>query len=132
MGKTVIPCLATAMRSLQHSQEFSEAHITQWLDTFLLSRIGTEMLTSQYIACAVPTPGEKKSRQGIVDADCDPARICEQAAMHAKTLVKQHFSANTDVQIKVLSCGDKGSSGRIRFPYVPQYLFYIMVELLKN
>jgi len=37
--------------------------------------------------------------------------------------------------IEVVSQGDKSmsdSSGRIRFPYVPQYLFYIMVELLKN
>merc|ERR1712039_429053 len=77
---------------------------------------------------------KKKSRHGIVDDACDPANICEQAAKHAKKLTKQHFNMDTDLRIEVLSCVDgvSGSSGRIKFPYVPQYLFYIMVELLKN
>jgi len=53
--------------------------------------------------------------------------ICEQAAKHARKLCRQHFKdVDQDVQIIVESCG------RVRFPYVPQYLFYIMVELLKN
>lgn len=33
--------LATAMRNLQQTEGYSEAAIVQWLDTFVLSRIGT-------------------------------------------------------------------------------------------
>mmetsp|Transcript_39429 Transcript_39429/g.125338 ORF Transcript_39429/g.125338 Transcript_39429/m.125338 type:complete len:433 (-) Transcript_39429:135-1433(-) len=131
--RSVIPNLATAMRTLQETQGFSEAMIGQWLDTFLLSRIGTEMLTSQYIACTSTRMGTRKSRHGIVDDACDPASICEQAAKHARKLCKQHFLLDQDVRILVESYDAAiGGPGRIRFPYVPQYLFYIMVEILKN
>jgi len=134
----VIPNLATSMRALQSSKGFSETMINEWLDTFLLSRIGTEMLTSQYMACVSP-PRSALGRgvpKGIVDNACDPAGICEQAAKHAKRLCRQHFKTKHDIRIVVESSGDVSPSDsgcqRIRFPYVPQYLFYIMVELLKN
>jgi len=119
------------MRKLQSTEGFPEAEIGNWLDTFLLSRIGTEMLTSQYIACATPPPrgqappGAKK-RMGIVDDACDPASICQRASLHVKNLCKQHYQSEQDIQIVIESCG------AVRFPYVPQYLFYILVELLKN
>merc|ERR1712187_414992 len=95
------------------------------------------MLTSQYMACVEPPKGSKRQSTGIVDDSCDPADICEQAAKHARRLCRQHFRAKHDVRIVVESSGDVGPQAgvarrRIRFPYVPQYLFYIMVELLKN
>eukprot|EP00929_Paragymnodinium_shiwhaense_P120445 TRINITY_DN92398_c0_g1_i1.p1 TRINITY_DN92398_c0_g1~~TRINITY_DN92398_c0_g1_i1.p1 ORF type:complete len:473 (+),score=94.09 TRINITY_DN92398_c0_g1_i1:55-1473(+) len=152
----VIPRLATSMRELQHSQGFSEVYINEWLDSFLLSRIGTEMLTSQYMACAMGSlqtadgSEDRPVRTGIVDNACDPTSICEQAAKHARRLCRQH--CRSDVRIVVESSGDVTAVDggtrrtsvsslsdidttprkRIRFPYVPQYLFYIMVELLKN
>merc|ERR1719433_2666005 len=102
------------MRTLQNSEGFSEAKIGQWMDIFLLSRIGTEMLTSQYMACANPPPSPpgrpSKGRIGIVDDATDPAMICDQAAKHARKLVRNHFNIAQDVQIVV------ETSGRIRFP----------------
>lgn len=127
--KGVIPQLASAMRKLQSDQGFPEAEIGHWLDTFLLSRIGTEMLTSQYIACTAPPPrakGAPQKKLGIVDDACDPASICRRASLHVKNLCKQHYQSEQDIQIVIESCG------AVRFPYVPQYLFYILVELLKN
>eukprot|EP00419_Tripos_fusus_P046427 CAMPEP_0172814342 /NCGR_PEP_ID=MMETSP1075-20121228/11182_1 /TAXON_ID=2916 /ORGANISM="Ceratium fusus, Strain PA161109" /LENGTH=435 /DNA_ID=CAMNT_0013654131 /DNA_START=127 /DNA_END=1434 /DNA_ORIENTATION=- len=129
--RAVIPSLATAMRALQQSQKLDEAMIGEWLDTFLLSRIGTEMLTSQYMACITARVGARPGRHGIVDDACDPAGICEQAARHARKLCMQHFKLNQDVVIRVESF-DLDGAKQIRFPYVPQYLFYIMVEILKN
>lgn len=133
--RTMIPKLATAMRNLQQTEGFSEASLVQWLDTFFLSRIGTEMLTSQYLACVSPDPNVKRrSRVGVFDFACDPASICLQAARHAQKLCQEHFGGETDVQIRVESTNksDFELESRIRFPYVPNYLFYIMVELLKN
>lgn len=130
--RTVIPNLAVAMRTLQETQGYSEAKIGQWLDSFLLSRIGTEMLTSQYMACAEAATNPKRGRHGIVDDRCDPAAICNQAGRHAKKLCRQHFALDQDVEIRVVSSESGALGRRIHFPYVPQYLFYIMVELLKN
>lgn len=125
----VVPKLATGMRALKHSEGFGEQQINDWLDAFFLSRIGTEMLTSQYLATLKPSRGGRK-QTGIVDNACDPAVICEQAARHAQKLCKQH--SGMDVKIAVERAGDGGKETGIRFPYVPQYLFYVMVELLKN
>eukprot|EP00930_Biecheleria_cincta_P056773 TRINITY_DN42831_c0_g1_i1.p1 TRINITY_DN42831_c0_g1~~TRINITY_DN42831_c0_g1_i1.p1 ORF type:complete len:434 (-),score=68.80 TRINITY_DN42831_c0_g1_i1:84-1385(-) len=138
--RPVIPQLATGMRALQHSSEGSsegleESEITEWLDAFFLSRIGTEMLTSHYLAIArAEGQSKKQSRVGVVDYDCDPVAICEQAARHTRKLCKEHFLTSNDVDISVEQCvlANYDLESRIRFPYVPNYLFYIMVELLKN
>jgi len=137
--QSVIPRLATGMRSVKLDAGFPDADIDRWLDEFLLSRIGTEMLTSQHMACA--TAAAKAAEEGaeeitaeftgIVDNNCDPAKVCEQAALHARRLCKQHYKIRKDVRIIVESAVPK-DGGRVKFPYVPQYLFYIMVELLKN
>lgn len=134
--KEVIPMLATSMRNLQQAEGYPEREIVQWLDSFFLSRIGTEMLTSQYMACTKPeAQARRRSRVGVVDYACDPVSICEQAARHARKLCKQHFADDADVDISVVSSSAASTfdlESRIRFPYVPNYLFYIMVELLKN
>mmetsp|Transcript_95766 Transcript_95766/g.249510 ORF Transcript_95766/g.249510 Transcript_95766/m.249510 type:complete len:423 (-) Transcript_95766:32-1300(-) len=128
--KGVIPNLAMGMRRLKMEEGWTEAQITEWLDTFLLSRIGTEMLTSQYIACTTANIKTKKNRKGIVDQVCDPASICEQAAKQTKKVARQHFK-NIDREPLII-VEHMHSDSRVKFPYVPQYLFYIMVELLKN
>jgi len=136
--KGVIPCLATAMRNLQAQEGYPEQNINLWLDTFLLSRIGTEMLTSQYIACASPGADQPRGRRGggIVDHHCDPAIICDRAAKHVQKLTQSHYKINHQlvIQVETGASGEvaSGGSGRVRFPYVPQYLFYVVVELLKN
>lgn len=134
--RPVIPQLATGMRALQHSSaSLEESEITEWLDAFFLSRIGTEMLTSHYLAIArAEGQSKKQSRVGVVDYDCDPVTICEQAARHTRKLCKEHFLTSNDVNISVEQClrSNFDLESRIRFPYVPNYLFYIMVELLKN
>lgn len=128
--KGVIPILAMGMRRMKEQENWTEAQITEWLDNFLLSRIGTEMLTSQYIACTSKTIKTKKNRKGIVDQVCDPVSICEQAARQTKKVARQHFK-NLDRDPRIV-VEHMRSDSRIKFPYVPQYLFYIMVELLKN
>eukprot|EP00438_Fugacium_kawagutii_P014328 Skav232172 [mRNA] locus=scaffold4749:64875:77673:- [translate_table: standard] len=101
----VIPMLATAIRNLQQTEGYSEAFIVQWLDAFFLSRIGTEMLTSQYMASVKPdaSAASRRRRVGVVDYACDPVNICEQAARHARKLCKQHYHDAADVEILVES-----------------------------
>lgn len=135
--KNVIPALASAMRNLQSTGKYEEQEINNWLDTFLLSRISTEMLTSQYIACTTPSREAPKSRRGggIVDDACDPSVICDRAAKHVRKLCKSHYNLEQELEIIIETGASNDMSGQgrgVRFPYVPQYLFYILVELLKN
>eukprot|EP00439_Symbiodinium_sp_Y106_P047363 s627_g6.t1 len=97
-----------------------------WLDRFLLSRIGTEMLTSHYVA----------SMEGgsIVVKNCDPAIICSRAAERARWLCSSAGSEGRDtVHIKVETLPSANTAeGRLSFTYVPKYLYYMVLELLKN
>jgi len=126
--KGVIPLLATAMRSLESTESVGEQNINQWLDTFLLSRIGTEMLTSQYMACVAPNRGQAR---GIVDHACDPTVVCDRAVKHVLKLSQSHYRMQHELDIQI-ETGSQSGRPNVRFPYVPQYLFYILVELLKN
>eukprot|EP00401_Gymnodinium_catenatum_P052820 CAMPEP_0117512702 /NCGR_PEP_ID=MMETSP0784-20121206/29171_1 /TAXON_ID=39447 /ORGANISM="" /LENGTH=385 /DNA_ID=CAMNT_0005308437 /DNA_START=75 /DNA_END=1229 /DNA_ORIENTATION=+ len=98
-----------------------------WLDRFLLARIGTEMLTSQFMACS-------NNEGSIVHPRCDPVLICARAAEKARWLCMQHQRrAGQTVHIDVETiAGASGSATRLCFPYVPKYLFYMVLELLKN
>lgn len=128
--KVVIPALATGMHNMKSKGGCDEIQINEWLDEFLLSRIGTEMLTSQYMACVTPSKDSRTRRGGIVDHKCDPAIICDRAAKHVRILCKSHYKMDQELEI-IIEIGST-CQGRVCFPYVPQYLFYILVELLKN
>lgn len=126
----VLPMLMEAMHEIKE-EESGPSHraVDQWLDRFLLARIGTEMLSTQCLATTSP------NSHGIAYRSCCPARIVERAAMRVKSLCAQAFPwlKQEDVQIDVQSVRhEKDGPGHTHITYVPQYLFYILVELLKN
>lgn len=99
-----------------------------WLTRFLLSRIGTEMLTSQYIAIINQVEKEKAAITGIVDPECDPAIICRNAADAARHLSIGQLGLAPEVKIDVRVHRNRARS----FSYIPYYLHYIVLEVLKN
>jgi pyruvate dehydrogenase kinase 2/3/4 len=102
----------------------------EWMVKFLESRIGTEMLTSQYIAIINQVQQGKKKITGIVDPVVSPEDICRSAAEAARQLCETHMGMapeiNIDVRVKRSRAGD------VSFSYIPIYLRYILVEVLKN
>jgi len=126
----VLPMLMEAMHELQEDGcGLSHTAVNSWLDRFLLARIGTEMLSTQFLATTSP------SSHGIAYRACCPARIVERAAMRVRSLCAQEFPwlKDEDVKIDVESVRhDPDGPGHTHITYVPQYLFYIVVELLKN
>mmetsp|Transcript_84970 Transcript_84970/g.274680 ORF Transcript_84970/g.274680 Transcript_84970/m.274680 type:complete len:508 (-) Transcript_84970:463-1986(-) len=95
--------------------------IEKWAEAFLSSRVSTEMQMAHYAAC-LGTSGEIRdsSKIGIIDAECDPFDICQQAM--------------AQVQDGLYPCLVEAENpcGKIRFCQSPRYLFYIVVELLNN
>eukprot|EP00931_Biecheleriopsis_adriatica_P003527 TRINITY_DN105328_c0_g1_i1.p1 TRINITY_DN105328_c0_g1~~TRINITY_DN105328_c0_g1_i1.p1 ORF type:complete len:429 (-),score=72.65 TRINITY_DN105328_c0_g1_i1:80-1366(-) len=98
----------------------------EWLNKFLQSRICTEMLTSQYMEIINQMEAGRTDITGIVDPECDPASICRNAAEAARTLCANHLSFSPIVEIEVRT---KRSHA---FSYIPLYLHYILLEVLKN
>lgn len=88
--------------------------------TFLSSRVSTEMQMTHYMACLQEERGKEDSKVGMLDLQCDPLAVCQQAI--------------AEVQDGVYACAIEADNpcGDIRFCQAPRYLYYIMLELLKN
>jgi len=132
--------LAEAFRKMMHNDAawIEDDAFQSWADTFLLSRISTEMLTSHYMAVVEshdPSAAQLLSEDhiGIVDTKCNPGRICEEAAKAVQAMYRsprRQLAGN--LSIEVHSHSDSGSLSAIEFSYIPKYLFYIVQELIKN
>lgn len=132
--KPVTALLAEALRKMP-PQAFVDENSQSWADTFLQSRISTEMLTSHYVAII-----EESSEQppaalgagsvGIVDTKCNPGQICEEAAAAVREgLITR---GESDIRIDVQTNNCSYANAKIEFSYIPRYLFYIVQELLRN
>mmetsp|Transcript_44325 Transcript_44325/g.80324 ORF Transcript_44325/g.80324 Transcript_44325/m.80324 type:complete len:490 (-) Transcript_44325:279-1748(-) len=95
--------------------------IDSFLNRFVLSRIGIEMLNSQYLALF-------KKKSGIVDPHCDPCAIAKLAASHARRIAMSEF----DFPLPEVEISFFGLESARTLPLVPSYLLYILMELLKN
>mmetsp|Transcript_8648 Transcript_8648/g.11442 ORF Transcript_8648/g.11442 Transcript_8648/m.11442 type:complete len:445 (+) Transcript_8648:187-1521(+) len=102
--------------------EFERMHLCHnFLDRFYTSRIGIRVLAGQYLALrgeAVP------NYIGMIHLNASPNAIVQKAAEDATFLCKREYGKAPRVEI----------IGRLdlTFPYIPTYLHYILLELLKN
>eukprot|EP00439_Symbiodinium_sp_Y106_P036396 s716_g4.t1 len=96
--------------------------IDTFLDRFVLSRIGIEMLNSQYLALFT-------KNKGIADPNCDPCAVARKAAQVARRLATQEFEPSLLPEVQVTYHGLRDVR---TIPLVPSYLMYILLELLKN
>lgn len=90
-----------------------------FLGEFLTQRIGTDILSSQYLAITRPS-----GATSVIDAECNPVALVRRAAADAVRLCKSHYDSAPPIDIIDVGQGC--------FPFIPQYLIYIMFELLKN
>jgi len=70
-----------------------------------------------------------------VDTKCNPGQICQEAALEVmKSLAAEssHGDGAPQFQINVFAKHCTHSGTDIEIPYIPQYLFYIVQELLRN
>ncbi|CEM37807.1 unnamed protein product [Vitrella brassicaformis CCMP3155] len=116
---SVVPLLITGIRLLKEKfpEQLTEEFLNDFLNKFFLSRIGTEMLTSQFLA------GAHGKGDGIIDRVCDPDAVIRRAAKDAERLCYAHYGCCPPVQV--------WNRGVDRWPYIPQYLYYILFELFK-
>jgi len=106
-------------RAMKESLQLSDDKVNEFLDDFLVARIGTDILGSQYLAITRPT-----GPTSVIDPECDPVSIVRTAAGDATRLCKYHYGCAPAVDII--------DAGQVRFPFIGQYLNYITFELLKN
>mmetsp|Transcript_36635 Transcript_36635/g.95642 ORF Transcript_36635/g.95642 Transcript_36635/m.95642 type:complete len:321 (+) Transcript_36635:2-964(+) len=128
--RKALPLLGKAVHRRSRMQTAFSASTNEWMERFLTSRIGTEMLTSQYIAIINQVSQGKDQLTGIVDPHVSPEQVCKAAAEAAKQLCLSHMGMAPDIEIDVRV--KRSRAGEISFSYIPIYLRYILLEVLKN
>ncbi|CAE7763745.1 PDK [Symbiodinium sp. CCMP2592] len=98
----------------------TRAFIDNFLNRLFLSRIGMETLTSQFLALS-------RAPDGIVDLNCDPCQVCASAAKQVTGVASEYLRTVPRIEISF-----HGNERARTLPLIPQYLLYIVAELLKN
>jgi len=106
-------------RAVRTNKSFTDDQVNRFLDEFLTARIGTDILSSQYLSITRPD-----SPTSIINPECDPVTVVRAAANDAATLCRHHYGWSPPIDIVDV--------GQVRFPFISQYLNYITFELLKN
>lgn len=101
-------------------ESMKECH--HFLDRFYMSRIGIRFLAGQYLT--LRDSNSKPNHIGMICLDTSPSSCVRQAAADATLMCRRHFGRCPMIQIS--GCLD------LTFPYIPTYLHYILIELLKN
>lgn len=110
-------------RAMKNAGAIEDGHVDKFLGDFLTARIGTNILRSQYRAITLPE-GPEGSMISVIDPHCDPAKLTRFAAADAVRICKRNYGANPAVLV--------ANVNQVKFPCIPQYLNYIMFEILKN
>eukprot|EP00434_Breviolum_minutum_P019514 symbB.v1.2.017212.t1/scaffold1339.1/size137066/3 len=127
---------AQKMRSQQEVICFTDpfsVEVNKFLDDFLLSRLGCNMLLGQYLACT-----SNSHITSIVNPQCDAFEICQKAAEEVKRRceVSQGRVPQVNVSAYTMTSGravaEAAPNQVPRFSYIPGILMHVVRELLKN
>ena len=131
LSTTLMDCQAAQkLRAQRQSDSFADAFsvdLNKFLDDFLLSRLGCNMLMGQYLACTT-------SRSSIVNPQCDAFEICRKAADEVKRRCDASQGRVPLLNVRAFTMsGQVATEGHVpRFTYIPGILMHVVRELLKN
>jgi len=138
-GGEMVSTIASGVHKLRlqgggKSGAYDDDFLNKWMDNFLLSRIGTNMLLDQYRACAKKEDGGLGRATGIIDMSCNATMVCSKAADIARLLCHKHTGKKPQVIVENYKAGMTGvqPDAQCVFSYIPGHLAYIVIELLKN
>eukprot|EP00931_Biecheleriopsis_adriatica_P123598 TRINITY_DN98656_c0_g1_i1.p1 TRINITY_DN98656_c0_g1~~TRINITY_DN98656_c0_g1_i1.p1 ORF type:complete len:332 (-),score=46.10 TRINITY_DN98656_c0_g1_i1:22-903(-) len=134
-GQVVIPMVSAGIYSLQKKSpdQFEEDFLNQWLDGFFLSRISTNVLADQLVARAGKVDGGAARQTGIINPRCNATDVCENAANIARKVCFNQTGMLPEFLVENYDASSmQPTESPCLFSYIPAYLTYIMVELLKN
>lgn len=123
---TVLHKIITGVRQSKQEGLLSDEGADEFLNAFLTSRIGSEILSAQYVAMTTPSGGHET----VVDPNCDPEQVCREMADDTSQLCEYHYGFAPPIIVQ--TCDRRQEEGALTFPFIRQYLEYIMFELLKN
>eukprot|EP00929_Paragymnodinium_shiwhaense_P120723 TRINITY_DN92756_c0_g1_i1.p1 TRINITY_DN92756_c0_g1~~TRINITY_DN92756_c0_g1_i1.p1 ORF type:complete len:409 (+),score=64.25 TRINITY_DN92756_c0_g1_i1:60-1286(+) len=115
----VLENVVKGARYMKDKSEMTDADATKFLDEFLTARIGTDLLASQYLSLS-----SERAPRSVIDPDCDVVSVIRRAVEDAEEVCEQHYDVSPPVEVQ--------HRGSVVFPFIPQYLNFIMFEITKN
>lgn len=125
-GRDIIPLMCKGMsRLIDTQEEIDESFTNKFMNEFLLNRIGSNVLMSQFLAMA--TEGTS-----IVDPNCDVPSICREAARDVKQLCLEETGFRPTFKVESYHSTNDKDSRMENFAFIPGAISYMVQELLKN
>jgi len=137
-GRDLVTRTAAGLHMVKQiaGDEYDDDFLNRWMDGFFLSRIGTSMLLDQYRTCAAKEYGGRGVPTGIINPHCDATEVCLKVVATVTELCKEVTGQAPPCIVESYAVGEGDPCPRKHAPavfsYVPGYLRYIMMEILKN
>lgn len=112
----------TLLQQQQEEDEFERMTICHdFLDRFYTSRIGIRVLAGHYLALRGPA---RPHHVGMVCKETSPHEIVQRVILDATGMCERQYGVAPAIRVE--------GNLDLTFPYIPTYLHYILLELLKN
>ncbi len=121
-GRDMVPLLCMGMARLVNVQVVEQEYVDTFLNEFLLNRIGSNVLMSQYLSIT-----EENNPTSIVDPNCNVAELCRNTARAVTRLCLRETGVRVNIKVECFSQDENAS-----FAFIPAALSYILQEVLKN
>lgn len=118
-GSTIVT-MAKGIHEIRKMNQLKMDNVHQLLDRFYSSRIGIRTLLGHFIELFNESP----NYFGIICLKTDPKKILEDAIEDASYVAKRNNATIPNIKIK--------SNQHILFPYIPNHLYYVLFEIIKN
>ena len=128
-NKDVVALMAQAMQRLSQEQPevFDSEFVDRFLDSFLLNRLGSNVLMSQYLSSA----DNSRLVVGTVDPNCDVTEICRDSAAEVQRICKYYAQRAPTISIETHDVTTEDNTD-LKFAFIPGIISYIVQEILKN
>jgi pyruvate dehydrogenase kinase 2/3/4 len=118
----VVRLIVAGMSQLRKKKAMEVTDIDRFLNTFVASRIGTEILTTHYLMMTDPSA---RDSDGIISVHFDPEKVINGVVQKATMLANRVLRKAPKVIVNF-------GAEPVRLVFVQQYFSYILFELLKN
>lgn len=131
-GRDIVPLLCKGMSRLitsssRKEKAYDQKFTNKFMNEFLLNRIGSNVLMSQYLAVA--TGNDPPHPTSILDPHCNVTAICREAARTVQSLCYQETGYRPTIQVE---SHEQERGDLENFAFIPPVISYVLQELLKN
>lgn len=128
-NKDVVGLMAEGIQNLSqlHPELCDTTFVDNFLDQFLLNRIGSNVLLNQYLASI----DKSRRNPGTVDPECDVTELCKETAEEVRRICRYYQMPVPNIGVETHDV-TTDEHADLKFAFIPGIISYIVQEILKN